>query len=756
MLRLLKYLKPFLPLVLGAIVLLFVQANANLALPDYMSQIVNVGIQQGGVEEAVPEALRQATMDRLRLFLTDEAFDEVLSQYALVDRSSPDYDTYVEKYPILAEEPIYVRATSDPETIERLSPVMGRAMLIVFAIEQIQANPDRASMLMPGGEGIDLSRLPPGTDLFALLRNLPAEQRAAIGEAVDLRFEPLGGEKAMIQAAARAVRAEYEALGMDVARIQTTYILRVGGEMFLISLVAAVATIAVGVLAARTAAGLARDLRRLFFERVMRFSRAELDRFSTASLITRSTNDITQIQTATMFLLRMVVYAPLIAVGALIRALSKSPSMWWIIGLAVGILIGLVSIAFRIAEPKFRMIQSLIDRLNRIARENLTGIMVVRAFNREQYEEERFDRANRDLTQTTLFVGRLFVVMMPAMMLLMNGASILIIWVGAHQVAQAAMRIGDMMAFLQYTMQIVFAFMMLSMLSIMIPRANVAAQRVVEVLETEVTIRDPEEPVEFPEPFEPTIEFRGVCFRYPDAEEYVLKDITFTIGAGETVGIIGTTGSGKSTLINLIPRFYDVTEGAILIDGVDIRRVRLSDLRDRIGYVPQRSNLFSGTIETNLRLAREEADEEAMRRALEIAQAGDIIRSRTDEGGDGRSPLDAEVAQHGANFSGGQKQRLSIARALVKRPPIYIFDDSFSSLDYKTDARLRRALRRYVRGSTVIIVSQRVATIKDADRILVLDGGRLICQGTHDELMRTSEIYREIALSQLKLQEVMV
>lgn len=756
MLRLLKYLKPFLPLVLGAIVLLFVQANANLALPDYMSQIVNVGIQQGGVEEAVPEALRQATMDRLRLFLTDEAFDEVLSQYALVDRSSPDYDTYVEKYPILAEEPIYVRATSDPETIERLSPVMGRAMLIVFAIEQIQANPDRASMLMPGVEGVDLSRLPPGTDLFALLRNLPAEQRAAIGEAVDLRFEPLGGEKAMIQAAARAVRAEYEALGMDVARIQTTYILRVGGEMFLVSLVAAVATIAVGVLAARTAAGLARDLRRLFFERVMRFSRAELDRFSTASLITRSTNDITQIQTATMFLLRMVVYAPLIAVGALIRALSKSPSMWWIIGLAVGILIGLVSIAFRIAEPKFRMIQSLIDRLNRIARENLTGMMVVRAFNREQYEEERFDRANRDLTQTTLFVGRLFVVMMPAMMLLMNGASILIIWVGAHQVAQATMRIGDMMAFLQYTMQIVFAFMMLSMLSIMIPRANVAAQRVVEVLETEVTIRDPEEPVEFPEPFEPTIEFRGVCFRYPDAEEYVLKDITFTIGAGETVGIIGTTGSGKSTLINLIPRFYDVTEGAILIDGVDIRRVRLSDLRDRIGYVPQRSNLFSGTIETNLRLAREEADEEAMRRALEIAQAGDIIRSRTDEGGDGRSPLDAEVAQHGANFSGGQKQRLSIARALVKRPPIYIFDDSFSSLDYKTDARLRRALRRYVRGSTVIIVSQRVATIKDADRILVLDGGRLICQGTHDELMRTCEIYREIALSQLKLQEVMV
>ncbi|HEY76379.1 MAG TPA: ATP-binding cassette domain-containing protein [Thermoflexia bacterium] len=756
MLRLLKYLKPFLPLVLAAIVLLFVQANANLALPDYMSQIVNVGIQQGGVEEAMPEALRQTTMERLRLFLTDEEFDEVLAQYTLVDRSSPDYEAYLEKYPALAEEPIYVRTTSDPETIERLSPVMGRAMLIVFAVERIQTNPEQAPALMPGMEGFDLSQLPPGTDLFALLRSMPAERRAAIGEAMDLRFEPLGGEKAMVQAAARAVRAEYEALGMDVARIQTRYILRVGGEMLLVSLIAAVATIAVGVLAARTAAGLARDLRHLFFEKVMRFSRAELDRFSTASLITRSTNDITQIQTATMFLLRMVVYAPLIAIGALIRALSKSPSMWWIIGLAVGILIGLVSIAFRIAEPKFRLIQSLIDRLNRIARENLTGIMVVRAFNRERYEEERFDRANRDLTQTSLVVNRVFVVMMPAMMLLMNGVSVLIIWVGAHEVAQATMRIGDMMAFLQYTMQIVFAFMMLSMLSIMIPRANVAAQRVAEVLETEVTIRDPEEPVEFPEPFEPTIEFRGVCFRYPDAEEYVLKDITFTIRAGETVGIIGTTGSGKSTLINLIPRFYDVTEGAIYIDGVDIRRVRLSDLRDRVGYVPQRSNLFSGTIETNLRLAWEEADEEAMRRALEIAQAGDIIRSRTDDEGDGRSPLAAEVAQHGANFSGGQKQRLSIARALVKRPPIYIFDDSFSSLDYKTDARLRRALRKYVRGSTVIIVSQRVATIKDADRILVLDGGRLICQGTHEELMQTCEVYREIALSQLKLQEVLV
>ncbi len=756
MLRLFRYLKPYLLLVLLSVVLLFVQADANLALPDYMSQIVNVGIQQGGVEEAVPEALRQTTMDRLRLFLTEEEFADVLDQYTLVDRSSPDYQAYLERYPALADGPVYVLQATDRETIERLNPVMGRALLILFAVEQIQKNPAQAAALMPGMGPFDLSRIPPGTDLFALLSQLPAQQRAAIGEAVDRRFEPLGGERAMVQAAARAVRAEYEALGMDVVHIQNAYVLRVGGEMLLVSAVAAVATIAVGVLAARTAAGLARDLRRFFFEKVMHFSRAELDRFSTASLITRSTNDITQIQMAMMFMLRMVFYAPLIGFGALIRALSKSPSMWWIIGLAVGCLIALVSVAFRLAEPKFKLIQSLVDRLNRIARENLAGMMVVRAFNRERYEEERFDRANRDLTQTMLFVGRLFVVMMPAMMMVMNGVSILILWVGSHQVAQATMRIGDMMAFLQYAMQIFFAFTMISMLSVMIPRANVAAQRVAEVLETEVTVRDPEDPVSFPEPFEPSIEFRNVCFRYPDAEEYVLKDITFTVQAGETVGIIGTTGSGKSTLINLIPRFYDVTEGAILIGGVDIRRVRLSDLRDRIGYVPQQSNLFSGTIESNLRFAEEEADTEAMQRALEIAQAEDIIRSRTEEGGDGRSPLSAEVAQHGANFSGGQKQRLGIARALVKGPPIYIFDDSFSSLDYRTDARLRHALKEYVGGSTVIIISQRVATIKDADRILVLDGGELIAQGSHEELMESCEVYREIAHSQLKLQEVLV
>lgn len=748
MLRLLKYLKPFAWWILLAIVLLFIQANADLALPDYLSRIVNVGIQQGGVENAVPEALRQSTMDRLALFLTADEKTTLLAHYRLVEQSAPDYETYLQRYPTLSQEPIYVLQDADAATVQRLNPIMGRALLIVYSIEQIQAHPEQARTLMPGLERFDLSKLPPGVDLFALLSRLSAEQRAQIHEAVERRFAALGDEKALLQAAARAVRSEYESLGMDLLRIQNAYILRVGGQMLLVSLVSITVAIVVGFLATRTAAGLARNLRHFFFEQVMRFSGAELERFSTASLITRSTNDITQIQMVTMILIRMAFFAPIMGIGGVIHALNKSPSMWWIIALAVLCLIGLIASVFAIAVPKFRIIQSLVDELNRIARENLSGMMVVRAFNRQEHESRRFDQANRNLTQTSLFVNRVFVIQMPLMMLLMNGISILIIWVGAHRVAQATMQVGDMMAFLQYAMQIVFSFTMLTVLFILLPRADVAASRVAEVLETEVSIRDPDEPSAFPEPFDGTIEFRHVSFRYPDAEESVLHDITFTIPAGQTVGIIGTTGSGKSTLINLIPRFYDVSEGAIYIGGVDIRRVRLSELRDKIGYVPQQSNLFSGTIESNLRYADEDAAEETMRLALEIAQAEDFILSQSE-------PFAVAVAQGGANFSGGQKQRLSIARALVKRPPIYIFDDSFSSLDYRTDVRLRRALQQFVGNSTVIIVSQRVATIKDADWILVLDEGEVIGQGTHEELLARCPIYREIALAQLKLQEVL-
>ncbi len=747
MFRILKYLKPFaLPLIL-AILLLFVQANADLALPDYLSRIVNVGIQQGGVENGLPQAMRQTTMQHLGLFLTPDEKEQVLKSYRLVDQTDADFASLVKTYPLLAEEPVYVLSQTDAEVLKNLELPVAEGLLIISGIEQVLKDPQQAQTLMPG-MSFDLSRLPAGMDLFTLMANLPEAQRNQIRQAVSQRFETIGGEKALVQAAARSVKAEYDALGMDTGQLQTNYILRVGGQMLLISLLSAAAIVLVGFLASRVAAGLARNLRHLLFERVMRFSGAEIEKFSTASLITRSTNDITQIQMVMMILIRMVFYAPIIGIGGIIRAVNKSADMWWIIAVAVISLIGLISVVFAIATPKFKIIQSLVDRLNLIARENLSGMMVVRAFNRQKHEEQRFEEANFDLTRTSLFVNRVFVMVMPFMMIILNGISVLILWIGAQQVAQASMQVGDMMAFMQYAMQIVFAFMMLSFLFILFPRADVSANRVADVLETETTVVDPPQPKSFPQPFRGRIEFKNVSFRYPDAEENVLCNLNFVAEAGKTTAIIGTTGSGKSTVVNLIPRFYDVTGGAILIDGVDIREVRLSELRDKIGYIPQQSNLFSGTIESNLRYANEEAAEEILKQALEIAQASDFVLTNPDG-------LELPVSQGGINFSGGQKQRLSIARALVKRAPIYIFDDSFSALDYRTDARLRRALKQSLKESTVIIVSQRVATIKDADQIIVLDEGEIICQGTHQELLEKCEVYREIALSQLKREEVL-
>jgi ATP-binding cassette subfamily B protein len=740
--RILKYLKPFTLLLLVAVALLFTQANADLALPDYMSRIVNVGIQQSGVESPVPDALRQVTMERLGIFLTAEEKDAVLAQYKLIDSSSPDYETYLKQYPALADAPIYVLQTNDAAARSQLEAILTKPLLVVFGIEQALQNPDQAAVMFGSG-GFDLSKLPPGMDIFQAMKMMPAAQRTQLLDSVDARFAALGGEKALRQGAARAVVAEYEALGVDIAKLQNSYLFKVGGQMLLIAIVSAVATILVGLIGSRIAAGLARDLRRFLFEKVMRFSGAEFEHFSTASLITRATNDITQVQSVMGILVRMVFYAPIIGIGGIVRAVDKSPSMWWTIALAVGILLAMIITVFSIALPKFRVIQSLVDKLNLVARENLSGMMVVRSFDREKHEEARFDRANRDLTDTNLFVNRLFVIMMPFMMLIMNGATMLILWVGSNQVAQAQMEVGDMMAFMQYAMQIVFAFLMLSMLFIMFPRADVSAHRVADVLEMPISVLDPAQPKHFPEAFQPTIEFRDVSFRYPSADDDVLHNLTFRIEAGQTVGIMGTTGSGKSSVVNLIPRFFDVTGGAVLVSGVDIREAPLKELRDKIGYIPQRSNLFTGTIESNLRYADENADEETLKLALEIAQAADFVQERSEE-------LQAEVSQGGVNYSGGQKQRLSIARALVKRAPIFIFDDSFSALDYRTDARLRQALLKQLRHSTVLIVSQRIATIKNADQILVLDEGRLIGQGTHQELMQTNEIYREIALSQLK------
>ena len=741
MLRIFKYLKPYALWLLVAIVLLFVQADADLTLPDYMSDIVNVGIQQGGVEHAVPEALSQTTWEHVALFLTADEKQAIEAHYRLVKPNSPEAENLRATYPLVATQPIYVLEDNTPETIARLEPIMAKGMLLAFGLQRIQENPAEANKLMPNA-GFDLSQLPPNTDIFAIIAMLPAEKRQEISESMTERFAAIGGEKALVQAATRAVKAEYENLGMDTAKIQNRYILRTGGLMLLIALVSAIATISVGYFAARIASGVGRDLRHVLFEKVMRFSGAEFDRFSTASLITRATNDITQIQNAIMPLVRLSFYAPIIGIGAVIHALDKSPSMWWTLALAVLVLLGIISVVFSVVIPKFKLIQQLIDRLNLILRENLTGMMVVRAFNRQTFESARFERTNRDLTDTSLFVNRVFVVLMPLMMLVLNGVMILILWVGAHEVAEATMQVGDMMAFMQYAMQVVFAFLMLSMLFILLPRADVSAHRVADVLETEITVLTPPEPRGFPEDFTPDIRFDGVAFRYPNAEDDVLHDITFHIPAGQTVGIMGTTGSGKSTLVNLLPRFYDVTEGAIYISGVDIREVPLEDLRARIGYVPQRSNLFAGTVESNLRYANPNADEATLRRALEIAQAQFIFEHP--------KGLQAEVSQGGVNFSGGQRQRLTIARALVKDAPIYIFDECFSALDYQTDARLRQALREHLADRTILIVSQRVATIKDADQILVLDQGRVICQGTHRELMQQCEVYREIALSQLK------
>jgi len=749
MLRLAKYLKPYLLMILVAVVLLFIQANSDLALPDYMSRIVNNGIQQGGVENAVPTAIRASQMDRLVTFLSASDQSLVLDHYQRVDPSSADYDRYVQEYPALASEPVYVLKSSTQEVIAQLNPVMGRGLLVVSGLETALADPTKAAAM--GGQGFDLSKLPPGTDLWQMLAKLPAATRAQIADKINSQFTTLG-DSMVIQAAVKVVKSEYQALGMDTARLQSAYILRIGGIMLLLSLLSAACTVSVSYLSARTAAGLARDVRRDVFRKVESFSNTEFDRFSTASLITRSTNDVTQVQMFVIMMIRMVFYAPIMGVGGIIRAMAKDSSMWWLIAVAVVMLISLVVIVFSIAQPKFKLIQSLIDRLNLVMRENLSGMMVIRAFNKQEVEEKRFDVANIDLTRINLFVNRIMVIMFPLMMLIMNGLSIAILWIGAHQVAEARMQVGDMMAFMQYAMQIVFSFLMMSFMFIILPRASVSAGRISEVLATDPVICDPEQP----RAFRPAtgaalsglVEFRNVSFRYPHADEDVLHDISFTAQPGQMTAFIGSTGSGKSTVINLIPRFYDVTDGAILVDGTDIREVSQHDLHEKIGYVPQKSNLFSGTIESNLRYADEDASEAELKEAIETAQASEFVESNP-EG------MAAEIAQGGTNVSGGQKQRLAIARALVKKPPIFIFDDSFSALDFRTDAALRRALKEKTADSTILVVTQRVSTVKNADQIIVLDEGKLMGKGTHQELMQSCETYREIALSQLSAEELM-
>jgi len=729
----------------ASVILLFAQANFDLALPDYLSQIINTGIQQGGVDSPVPEAMRVQTMNRITLFMSPEDETAVRNAYTLVQPGSAAAAQYVDTYPLLATEPIYVLNNLSQAELDQITTPIAQSLVAVSTVEQIMADPEKAAQ-MGGAGAFDLSRIPPGTDLFAVIERLPSPQRAQIAASMNERFAALG-ESMVNQMAIVQVKAEYDALGMNVARLQNLYILRVGGIMLVVTLLSAAASISVGYLSAKIAAGVGRDLRSDIFRKVENFSSAEFDKFPTASLITRSTNDITQLQMVTMFMVRLVFYAPIMGVGGIIRAVGKGSSMWWTIAVAVIVLISMVAVIVSIAMPKFRIVQKLIDRLNLVARENLSGMMVIRAFNMQSFEEDRFDKANVDLTANTLFIARIMAVMMPMMMFILNVLSVVIIWVGAHQVAQSNMQVGDMMAFLQYAMQIVFSFLMLSMLFIILPRASVSADRIADVLETDLVIKDPAEPKSLNGSFTGAVEFRNVSFRYPGADTDVLHNISFVARPGETTAFIGSTGSGKSTVVNLIPRFYDVTDGAILMDGIDIREVTQHDLRDKIGYVPQKGVLFSGTIESNLRYADEHASEAELATAVTTAQAAEFVFSNPDG-------LTAEISQGGANVSGGQRQRLSIARALVKQAPIYIFDDTFSALDFKTDAALRRALRETTSSSTILVVTQRISTVKNAEQIIVLDQGRIVGKGTHQELMDTCETYQEIALSQLSMEEL--
>ncbi len=679
--------------------LLLVQAFCDLSLPEYTSRIVDTGIQQGGVEDAVPDRIRE------------EAFDGLLRLMAAEDREKAEA-----AYSL--EDGLYVRKELTGEEREELNAPFGKAMVAEAGLAE---------------QGVDVLQLSQA-QLQVMLPGV-LEQVEAISDSI------------VTQAAVAWVQDEYAVQGRNVDQMQTDYVLQSGLQMLGLAGISMLAAILVTFLSSRVSAALGRDLRNQVYRKVLSFSSGEMNHFSTASLITRSTNDIQQIQLVMTLLFRIVLYAPILGAGGILKVLETKSTMTWVLALGVAVIFAVMAFLFAVAMPRFKKLQTLVDKINLVTREILTGIMVIRAFSTEKHEEERFEEANRNLTRTNLFVNRCMTFMMPVMMLIMNGLTVLIVYTGARGVDEGAVQVGSMMAFIQYTMQIIMAFLMIAMVAVFMPRASVSASRVNEVLETEPSIRNPES-AETPDPERRgELEFRSVSFAYPGAEEDVLTDVSFTARRGETVAFIGSTGSGKSTLVNLIPRFFDVSKGEILLDGVDIRRMDLKDLRSRLGYVPQKAVLFSGTIDSNLRYGREDAPEEEIRKAVEIAQAADFV----DEKPEG---IASAIAQGGSNVSGGQKQRLSIARAVVKQPEIYIFDDSFSALDFQTDARLRKALKRETADATSLIVAQRVSTILHADRILVLDEGRVVGQGTHKELLESCEVYRQIARSQLSEEEL--
>ena len=741
MLKVLKNLKESWLSVIAIVVLLIVQAAGDLTLPDYTSKIVNIGIQSGGIENPAPEVIRKSEMDNLLIFTEDD--EQILNDYKEISKENLDekeYEKLVKKYSALENETLYEVKKLNSEEQTQLNNMMTKPLMMLSSLENEEtANSMKEQMLssMPANIPEQQKIAMQNMELIDIIKQMPKEQIDKMLETVNEKLDNMQNS-ILEQAAIQQVKKEYKAIGIDTDNLQNKYIIIAGLKMLGISFIIMASAISIMCLSARVAAKLAKTLREKTFKKVLKFSNKEFSEYSTASLITRSTNDIQQIQGLIAILFRVLVYAPIIGIGGFLRVLSQSDnSMAWIIGVAILAILFVVATLFIIAMPRFKKLQELIDKLNLVAREILTGLPVIRAFNTEKKEEKRFDKANVDLTKTNLFVNRAMSFMMPTLMLIMNAISLLIVWVGAHGIDNGTMQVGNMMAFIQYTMQIVMSFLMISMVSIMLPRASVSANRINEILETEEAIQESKEPKKLDASKKGLVEFKNVSFRYPDSDEEVLSDITFTAKPGETTAIIGSTGSGKSTIVNLIPRFYDITSGNLLIDGVDIKEISNKDLRKIVGFVPQKGILFSGTIESNIKYGNPNMSDEQMIEAAQIAQATEFIDSKPEK-------YKEPIAQGGSNVSGGQKQRLSIARAIAIDPEILVFDDSFSALDFKTDSTLRAELAKKTKDKTVIIVAQRINTILNADQIIVLEDGKIVGKGTHEELIKNNETYKQI------------
>ena len=733
--KLFQFLKPYAPRVLLILCVLVVQAYCDLSLPTYTSNIVNVGIQQSGIDEEIPENISEEEMNRLLLFVSENDRQDIQAAY---EKSSESFD-YDGEVLTLKDS-----VKSDNEKLDALTEEMKLPMMLTAGFE----NGSDTTKQMEGQLKEQMSQVPgiEKMSVFDIFGMMDDTQRAAIVDKITEQMDKMP-DSILDQAAISYVKSTYEQIGLDTGHMSTVYILKTGAKMLGLAALGMAASILACLMASRVGAKVGRGLRRDTFRKVIGFSNAEFDKFSTASLITRSTNDIQQIQFLTVMILRIVLYAPVMAIGGILKVSKTNVDMFWIIGLAVLLIVMVVAVLFIVVMPKFKIVQNMVDKLNLVSREILTGLPVIRAFHTEKHEEERFDKANKDLTKLNLFVNRAMTFMMPTMMLVMNGITVLIVWVGGHSINDGAMQVGDMMAFIQYAMQIIMSFLMICMISVKLPRAAVSAERVDEVLKSETKIHDPKEPKTLPKNGKGEVAFEHVSFHYPGAEEDVLHDITFTAKPGETTAFIGSTGCGKSTLVNLIPRFYDVTEGKITIDGQDVRDLTQHELRDKLGYVPQKGVLFSGNIASNIMFGNPAGSEQEMTEAAQIAQAVEFIDTKPERY---KSP----ISQGGANVSGGQKQRLSIARAIAKHPDVYIFDDSFSALDYKTDTVLRSALKEKTTDSVVLIVAQRISTILHAEQIIVLDDGKIVGKGTHEELLKTCDAYYQIAASQLSESEL--